>query len=471
MAPARDVRAESTEDGRTVTTSYTGRSPLGFDQWAYVPFDVPAGVRRISVRRSHEAFTVVPGLIQNVLDIGIFGPAGWGPGAEAGFRGWSGGARAEFTISASDATPGYLAGPIEPGTWAVALGPIVVNPLGMAWQVDVTLEFGPDGPAFVRSPAPAEARGRGPAWYRGDMHLHTVYSDGQRTPEQLAGDARARGLDFFASTEHNTQSANQIWGRYASDDLLIIAGEEVTTRHGHWLALGLPPERWVDWRYGPGELFARYAAAVREAGGIVVAAHPATPSPGATWRFGYDHVDGIEVWNGPWTLDDFAAVQTWDGLLRDGRRLAAVGNSDAHTPQHVVGLPQTVVYATALSRPAILAAVRAGHSYLAESAQVSLDLTASAGGQQAGPGQSLRAGGSLVQVSATVRGTPGSTITLHTRSGLVATGLVFGSGTGTLTWRTRGARAGFVRAEVQRLQPGSTTLTTMAALSNPVWLD
>lgn len=67
----------------------------------------------------------------NVLEIGVFDPSGWGQGDAAGFRGWSGGARDSFTISASDATPGYIPGPIEPGTWAIALGPIVVNPAGM----------------------------------------------------------------------------------------------------------------------------------------------------------------------------------------------------------------------------------------------------------------------------------------------------------------------------------------------------
>jgi hypothetical protein len=285
-------------------------------------------------------------------------------------------------------------------------------------------------------------------------------------------DARARGLDFFASTEHNTRSANQIWGRHASDDLLIIGGEEVTTRHGHWLALGLPPERWIDWRYAPDQgVFADYAAAVRAAGGIVVAAHPSSPGPGSTWQFGYDHVDGVEVWNGPWSLDDVDSVRIWDGLLRQGRRLAAVGNSDAHSPSDIVGLPQTVVYAPDLSRSSILAAVRVGRSYLAESAEVTLDLTATAGGRAAGPGQSLQVGNDAVEVTANVSGVPGSSITLHTTTGQVATGLIFGSGTGTVTWRTQGAGARFVRAEVHRLKPGSTTLTTMAALSNPVWLD
>ncbi|GAB1640230.1 CehA/McbA family metallohydrolase [Krasilnikovia sp. MM14-A1259] len=471
MLPARAARAGAPDPGST-TTTFTGHSPAGFDQWAYVPFHVPDGVNRISVSRTFHPFVLVPGLLENVLDIGIFGAAGWFAGDEAGFRGWSGGARSSFTLSASDATPGYLAGPIVPGTWAVALGPIVYDPRGMDWTVEVTLEFGPPGPAFEPSPAPAQATGRGPGWYRGDMHLHTVHSDGQRTPDQLVADARARGLDFVASTEHNTRAANQIWGRSATDDLLIIGGEEVTTRHGHWLALGLPPDRWIDWRYGPGEgQFAAYADTVRAGGGIVVAAHPSSPGPGSTWEFGYDHVDGIEVWNGPWSLDDTNSVRIWDGLLRDGRRVAALGNSDAHGPADVVGLPQTVVYASELSRSAILAGVRAGRSYLAESADVTLDLTAAAGGRVAGPGQALPVGDDTVDVTARVAGVPGCTVSLHTGRGQVAVGLVGRSGAGVVTWRTRGADAGFVRAEVLRPQPSSTTLTTMAALSNPVWLS
>jgi hypothetical protein len=233
----------------------------------------------------------------------------------------------------------------------------------MDWRIEVTLEAGPDAAPFEPMPSPSTAVGRGPAWYRGDMHLHTVYSDGTRTPEQLVVDAQARELDFIASTEHNTRSANQNWGRHAHDTLLIIPGEEVTTRHGHWLAHGLPHDRWIDWRYGPPQgAFAGYAAEVRAGGGLVVAAHPASPGAGSTWEFGYDHVDGIEVRNGGWSIDDASAVQTWDGLLRTGRRIAAVGNSDAHTPADTVGLPQTVVYAPDLSAPSILAAVRgAGH--------------------------------------------------------------------------------------------------------------
>src|SRR5271155_2940746 len=122
-----------------IELAFSGRFRFGIYRWAYLPFDVPADVQRIRVSTSHENFAVA-GLARNVLDLGIFGPAGYDLGNAAGFRGWSGGARDGFVISSSHATPGYLAGPIEPGVWAVALGPVVLSPWGMAWQVRVTME-------------------------------------------------------------------------------------------------------------------------------------------------------------------------------------------------------------------------------------------------------------------------------------------------------------------------------------------
>ena len=123
------------------TLSFGGRFKFGIDQWAYMPFDVPAGISRIEVSTSHEQFSLL-GIGRNVLDLGIFGPAGHQLGNAAGFRGWSGGARAGFMLSAVNATPGYLAGPIDPGQWALALGPVVLNPLGMDWQAQISLTRG-----------------------------------------------------------------------------------------------------------------------------------------------------------------------------------------------------------------------------------------------------------------------------------------------------------------------------------------
>ena len=461
--------------GTHSSLSFRGRFPFGIDQWALVPFDVPAGVRRITVSTSHDRFSLA-GVARNVLDLGIFGPAGGDLGNAEGFRGWSGGARDGFTLSAADATPGYLAGPITPGQWALAFGPVVLNPFGMGWQADILLEYGPPASPTSRVEAlPTVAEGRGLDWYRGDLHLHTVHSDGRHEPQSLAATARAAGLDFIVSTDHNTNSANRAWGGCRTDGLLVIGGEEVTTRHGHWLAVGLAQDGWLDWRYAPRDgVFAGYAAAVRAAGGIVVAAHPAVPLPGSAWEFGYRDVDAIEVWNGAWNLDDEISLRHWHRLLRGGRRIAAVGGSDSHGSHQAVGLPQTVARATGLSTAAVIEALLRGRSYIAESSAVSVELTASC--RVAGDTATAAIGEALpvppadqVTVDAEVRGAPGTTVALITAAGCVARIAVDDSGTGRLRFTDTGARARFARVEVRR--PVRRRLSSMVALTNPVWLE
>ena len=41
---------------------------------------------------------------------------------------------------------------------------------------------------------------------RGDLHTHTVHSDGALTVDELARFAAESGLDFIAVTDHNTIS-------------------------------------------------------------------------------------------------------------------------------------------------------------------------------------------------------------------------------------------------------------------------
>jgi hypothetical protein len=455
-----------------IEVTFSGRFGFGIYRWAYLPFDVPPGVQRIRVTTSHEDFSV-GGIARNVLDLGIFGPAGYDLGNAAGFRGWSGGARDSFVVSSTYATPGYLAGPIEPGTWAVALGPVVLSPWGMSWQVHVTMERGQqpveEADPVVAAPSPSVTGAR---WYRGDLHLHTVHSDGQRDPAELASAAHASGLDFIVSTDHNTNAANRAWPTCHTRGLLVIPGEEVTTRHGHWLAVGLSPHAWVDWRYGPSdEVFPRFATEVREVGGLVVAAHPSVPLPGSAWEFGFDHVDAIEVWNGRWNLDDELSLRIWQRLLQQARRIVAVGGSDSHGEHQPVGSPQTVVHADGLSVSALVDGLRCGRSYVARSRDVALELTAacpSSDGNVAGPGQTLRVPpGAAVTVTAVISGAPGTTVALITAEGCAGRASVGRLGRARLQWELDAASARFARLEVREEQ--RRPLGAMVALTNPVW--
>jgi hypothetical protein len=440
----------------------------GGPDWVYLPVEVPPGVGELAVRYRHDRPPTPPGVPGNVLDLGVFDERGTAPGGSpgaSGFRGWSGGARDGFAISGSGATPGYLPGPVNPGTWQVVLGPYTVAPQGLAWEVEVSLAAAPPGPAFVPDPAPDRAAGRGRAWYRGDLHTHTVHSDGHRTPAELAAEARAAGLDFVASTEHNTPSASLGWGAHAGPDLLVLDGQEVTTRDGHWLALGLAPGALVDWRYRAADgVLGGVLGGLRARGGLAVAAHPFCPFPGCAWRFGYQGVDAVEVWNGPWTPDDEAALAVWDGLLASGGRLLpAVAGSDAHGPADRVGHPHTVVLADGLDRRSLLAGLAAGRCWLAAAAAVDLELEAAAAGRVAGIGGRLDVPpGQEVVVRLRVEGAAGGLARLRSGAGTVLEARLAGDDE-TVEWTTTAAATAWVRAEVRR--DGA-----MVALTNPVRL-
>ncbi|MFF4885986.1 CehA/McbA family metallohydrolase [Streptomyces nigra] len=472
--------ASGADDHRgTQTRTVRGTLPPGSPDYVYVPVEVPAGVREIKVSYTYEKPSVPVGTPGNALDIGIFDERGTDLGGR-GFRGWSGGARTEFFIRTDEATPGYVPGPVRAGTWHIVLGPYTVAPQGLPYELTITLTYGDPGEAVRPVYPPERAKGRGRAWYRGDCHLHSWHSDGRRTPAEIAALARTAGLDFINSSDHNTHTSHPHWAGAAGDDLLIMLGEEVTTRNGHVVALGTDPGTFVDWRYRARDnRFGRFARRIREAGGLVVPAHPHATCVGCNWKFGFGEADVIEVWNGPYTPDDEVALADWDSTLvastRSGSRswIPAMGNSDAHRDPDPVGGPQTVVLADDLTRTAIQEGLRAGRSYVAESKNVSLTFGVSGGrARHAGIGERLEVDPDTpVTVRLEAKGAPRCTIRFVTDQGvLFTTDPLPVSGTGTAEWHTTPANAAYVRAELRHETAAGPLPGALAAFTNPIFL-
>lgn len=316
--------------------------------------------------------------------------------------------------------------------------------------------------------------GRGRGWYRGDCHIHSVHSDGKLTPEQLVAAARKVGLDFMATTEHNHGDAHGAWARHAGEDLLVILGEEVTTENGHWLALGVRPGQVVDWRYRVrDDLIGQHLGEVHETGGLCVAAHPHAPYPSGEFMYSYQGFDAVEVWNGlwtsdlPWNADNEAALAEWGRSLaadvHAGSWRPAMGNSDTHLEDQI-GIPHTVVLAEELSVDAILAGIRAGRCWVAESTAVELSMNISSGDRSAGIGDRLETRNEPAVVQVAVSGVPSGSVSFHTDRGTVHREPLPADGPGAVRWRTTADRSAFVRVEVRHPEGH------MAALTNPIVL-
>ncbi|MBN8887914.1 MAG: CehA/McbA family metallohydrolase [Rudaea sp.] len=370
------------EGGDKPDLTLTGKLS-GKDNQTYklVPFDVPAGVDRITVD-----FAYTGREEKTTIDLGLLGPGGFKNNA---FRGWSGGNKSRYTVSATDATPSYVPGPITPGRWNLLLGIPNIRENAHA-EFTAKVYFSRNGkiPDLLDAPLRAES-----GWYRGDLHMHGAHSDGSCTPQSGKGKvpcplflsaqtAAERGLDFIALSDHNTVTqANAVRELQPYfDRLLLLPGRELTTFTGHANLLGT----WVplDFRVGSAEV-PDWNALLRNAaklGGFVSINHPIRLSGEVCMGCGWTAepevdmrlVQGIEVVNGNDADTLISGIPFWQARLDKGFRLTAVGGSDDHNAKqwgesrgHVgIGTPTTVVHAANLSQRAVLDALRAGHVFV-----------------------------------------------------------------------------------------------------------
>lgn len=206
----------------------------------------------------------------------------------------------------------------------------------------------------------------------GNLHVHTVYSDGTGLHREVAEAGARAGLDFVVVTDHNVW-VDGVEGYY--DGVLLLVGEEVhhvrrDPQANHLLI------------YGAGAELATQAAdpqglveEVNRRGGLCFLAHPfekgspLDPSlaPIAWEDWDVDGYVGLEIWN---VMSEFkgllwsrlaalfyayfpslglrgpfrATLSKWDQLLAAGRKVAAIGGADAHADTYQMGPFQRVVF-------------------------------------------------------------------------------------------------------------------------------
>src|SRR5579863_7728901 len=66
-----------------------------------------------------------------------------------------------------------------------------------------------------------------------DLHMHTCFSDGNFTPEELAGHGKQHGLDAMALTDHDTiEGCERMAAACANLGIEFLTGTELTAEHG-----------------------------------------------------------------------------------------------------------------------------------------------------------------------------------------------------------------------------------------------
>jgi len=206
----------------------------------------------------------------------------------------------------------------------------------------------------------------------GNMHIHTVYSDGSGTHADVARAAARAGLDFVIVTDHNIW-VEGVEGYY--DGVLLLVGEEIhhvrrDPQANHLLVYGAESEL-STWAADPQALIDE----ANRRGALCFLAHPVERSspigpdlpaiPWVDWEVsGYA---GIELWN---TMSEFkgllwsrlAAViysympglglqgpyratrRRWDRLLAAGKRVTVIGGADAHATFYRLGPLGRVIF-------------------------------------------------------------------------------------------------------------------------------
>lgn len=430
-------------------------------RYVYVPFDVPEGTTRVDFEYAYDRANGA-----NVIDLGLLEPGSLALGTTA-FRGWTGGERTGGFVAVDDATPGYWPGPIPAGRWHVQLGLYKVGAAGVDVEVTVRASSDAAGPTPALPPRAAEPLTREARWYSGGLHAHTLHSDGKLTAQDLARMAREAGLDFLAITDHNNTAHQR--ERIDVPGLLVITGEEITTPGGHANAWGLAGERaFVDFRVLPGDpALQTIVDQARAQGALVSINHPYADCFACTWTHAVPQdLDAIEISN-PGASSLALALGLWDTLLREGRRVTAVGASDWHrTGQQPIGTASVRVWADELSTPAILDAIRRRRVVvMADGSTAPPRLTVKSGAQTARVGDDLSVGpGATLDVEIACEGAAyaGGRVDLVWRGEVVAQAPIPASGPIRFT---RWANAeGYLRIHVY------TAAGAPLALTNPVFV-
>lgn len=205
--------------------------------------------------------------------------------------------------------------------------------------------------------------------YSGSIHMHSRYSDGSGTVEEIVKAASGSELDFIILTDHNTLKAKTKGYEKWYNDLMLIVGYELNDlkNRNHYLVMGMDEVvgsfvKLNDGDTGCNMSAKKYLKEIKDKGGFGFLAHPHESRnhlpghPAYPWtEWDTEDFTGMEIWNhmSEWAegLNDSNKLQRfihplksivsppditlkkWDSL-NQSRKVVAIGGIDAHAHKH-----------------------------------------------------------------------------------------------------------------------------------------
>lgn len=192
-------------------------------------------------------------------------------------------------------------------------------------------------------------------FYRGNVHTHSKWSDGDTHPKDVFVWYGSHGYDFLAMTDHNFRTDPRLFQGSirlrAKHRFAGVPGEEITltSKHKPVHVNGLCTKKTIGGHKDfatPSEALAWALAKVHEQGGIALVNHP-----NFDWALTQDDVmtaSGaamLEIWSGhPWVHSEGDETRPsheaiWDATIRAGHQFAGVAVDDSHHFQPVAREP------------------------------------------------------------------------------------------------------------------------------------
>ncbi len=244
--------------------------------------------------------------------------------------------------------------------------------------------------------------------YRGDLHVHTCFSDGREAPEYVAAVYRQHGFDFLSITDHRCYESSVQAVDFYKDlpiDLTILPGEEVhmTGNHIHIVNAGSSFSINKIGRENSEQYFSEvkeiektlgcpegvhpfeYAACtwiynkIREGGGLAIFAHPHwlcnvyhVKDVMTRYQFETSLFDAFELLGGQTVLENNMQVALYHDLRAEGHTMPIVGSSDSHGVINNFGAGgfkqiSTICFARENTREALFDGIKGLYSVAVES--------------------------------------------------------------------------------------------------------